>query len=220
MPGPPPSAGAQVGAPIDYLSVVADFADFHTVTGADGVYRYVSPACRRTFGWEQSDLVGTAEEDYVHPDDIPTMRASRASVGGSDHTTATYRFLCRDGSHRWTEATSRRVTAVGSTVVVSTVRDIAERRAHIMDLERQAFTDPLTGVANRTVLMDRLQQALRRLGRGAGPVLAVLYLDLDRFKVVNDSLGHRFGDAVLLQMAERLARHLRAADTLARLGRR
>ena len=65
--------------------------------------------------------------------------------------------------------------------------------------------------------MDRLHQGLRRLSRGGG-ILAVLYVDLDRFKIINDSLGHRIGDTVLLKMAERLTRHLRPADTLARLG--
>ena len=132
-------------------------------------------------------------------------------------TTATWRFLCRDGSYRWSEATSRRVTADGQELVVSTVRDIEQRRRSEETLERRAFTDPLTGVANRTVLMDRLHQALRRLSRGAG-LLVVLYLDLDRFKVINDSLGHRVGDTVLSKMAERLTHHLRPADTLARLG--
>ena len=97
------------------------------------------------------------------------------------------------------------------------MRDVTDRQIRTINLERQALTDPLTGLANRAVLLDRLSQGLRRLSRSAG-VLAVLYLDLDRFKVVNDSLGHSVGDAVLAQMAERLARHLRPADTLARLG--
>ena len=103
-------------------------------------------------------------------------------------------------------------------MVVNTVRDITERQKHTAALELRATTDPLTGVANRTVLMDRLHQGLRRLGRSPGGVLAVLYLDLDRFKVINDSLGHQIGDDVLLKIAERLTHHLRPADTLARLG--
>jgi diguanylate cyclase (GGDEF)-like protein len=110
------------------------------------------------------------------------------------------------------------VAAGGTDVVVSTVRDITERQRHTAALELRATTDPLTGVANRTVLMDRLHQGLRRLGRNPGTVLAVLYLDLDRFKVINDLLGHHVGDDVLLKMAERLTHHLRPADTLARLG--
>ena len=104
-----------------------------------------------------------------------------------------------------------------TTLIVSTVRDITQRQARVAALERRAASDPLTGVANRTVLIDRLQHALSRLARGDGG-LAVLYLDLDRFKVVNDSLGHHVGDGVLLQMAERLTHHLRPSDTLARLG--
>jgi diguanylate cyclase (GGDEF)-like protein len=131
--------------------------------------------------------------------------------------TTSYRFRCRDGSFRWTEETSRRVFADGSDLIVSTVRDITERRQLTMVLQHLALTDSLTGVANRTVLMDRLHQGLRRLSRVRGS-LVVLYLDLDRFKVINDSLGHRVGDTVLLKMAERLSHHLRPADTLARLG--
>jgi diguanylate cyclase (GGDEF)-like protein len=96
-------------------------------------------------------------------------------------------------------------------LVVSTLRDIEQRRRSDVALQRRAFMDPLTGVANRTVLMDRLHQALRRLSRGAG-VLAVFYLDLDRFKVINDSLGHRVGDTVLTKMAERWKRVISGAD--------
>lgn len=211
------SAANVADSATDYGSLVADSADLNTVTSLDGVYLYVSPACRRLFGWDQADLQGHHEDDFVHPHDLPSLRAARAALADAEFVSSRYRFMCRDGSGRWTETTSRRVDVHGSPLVLSAVRDITERQALTMSLERQAFTDPLTGVANRTVLMDRLQQGLRRLGRSAG-VLAVLYLDLDRFKVVNDSLGHQVGDAVLVQMAERLAHHLRPADTLARLG--
>jgi diguanylate cyclase (GGDEF)-like protein len=102
-------------------------------------------------------------------------------------------------------------------MVVSSTRDIAERRTAELELQRRAATDPLTGVANRTVFMDRLRQALHRLDRRDG-LVAVLFLDLDRFKLINDSLGHHVGDSVLLQMAERLLQVLRPQDTLARLG--
>ena len=136
---------------------------------------------------------------------------------GAEHATATFRFLCGDGSYRWTETRSRRVDGDGSGLVLSSLRDVSERHQLTMALKHEASTDPLTGVANRTVLMDRLRQGLRRMERGSG-VLAVLYIDLDRFKVVNDSLGHRVGDAILLKMAERLTHHIRPADTLARLG--
>jgi diguanylate cyclase (GGDEF)-like protein/PAS domain S-box-containing protein len=202
---------------IDYRSLVADSADVNIVASIDGLYRYVSPSCLRHFGWSPAELEGHFEDEFVHPHDLPAVHAARLALADDEFTSTSYRFLCRDGTHRWTETTSRRVDANGSTLVVSVARDITERQARTMTLEHQALTDPLTGLANRTVLIDRLNQALRRLARGSG-VLAVLYLDLDRFKVVNDSLGHHVGDAVLAQMAERLVHHLRPADTLARLG--
>lgn len=202
---------------IDYQSFVEASADVSVVASTDGVYRYISPASRRLFGWEPAELEGRFEADFVHPDDLPSLQAGRAQFGQTNFVTSSFRLLCRDGSYRWTEATSRLVKSHDSDLVVSTVRDISERQQVTLALRHQALTDPLTGVANRTVLMDRLKQGLLRLGRNAG-LLVVLYLDLDRFKIINDSLGHRMGDRVLLQMAERLTHHMRPADTLARLG--
>jgi diguanylate cyclase (GGDEF)-like protein/PAS domain S-box-containing protein len=202
----------------DYASLVATSADMVTVVGPAGQYLYCSPASKEAFGWEPGALMGRREEDFVHPDDVPVLLSARSAPSPSGRVTTKYRFLCRDGSFRWVEAILRRRSAGGSPVVVNAVRDITERQVEISALERQATTDPLTGVANRAVLMDRLHQGLRRLGRSPGEAIAVLYLDLDRFKVINDSLGHRIGDDVLLKMAERLSHHLRPADTLARLG--
>jgi diguanylate cyclase (GGDEF)-like protein/PAS domain S-box-containing protein len=201
---------------IDYRSIVEASADLITVTGQDGRLRYVSAVCHRLFGWAPADLVGRPESDFVHPDDLPALLTSRAE-NSSKPAATTLRMLCRNGSWRWTETKSRHLLVEGAAVVVSSVRDISERQERTRALEQLALADPLTGVANRAALMDRLRQGLLRLRRGSG-VLAVLYCDLDRFKVINDSLGHRVGDAVLLTMAERLTRHLRPADTLARLG--
>jgi diguanylate cyclase (GGDEF)-like protein/PAS domain S-box-containing protein len=205
------------GGDVDYQSFTAGSADVNTVATSDGIYRYVSAACLRLFGWEPADLEGHNQEDFVHPDDLPSLHAGREQLVAGKVTTNSFRFRRRDGSYLWTETTSRHVKADGNDLVVSTVRDIEQRRRSDVILQRRAFADPLTGVANRTMLMDRLHQALRRLSRGGG-VLAVFYLDLDRFKVINDSLGHRIGDTVLSKMAERLTHHLRPADTLARLG--
>ena len=210
-------ASSSPGDEIDYQSFTAGSADVNTVATSDGIYRYVSAACLRLFGWDPSELEGHNQEEYIHPDDISSLHAGRDQLAAGRVTTNSFRFRRRDGSYLWTEATSRHVKADGHDLVVSTLRDIEQRRRSDVTLLRRAFTDPLTGVANRTVLMDRLHQALRRLSREGG-VLAVFYLDLDRFKVINDSLGHRIGDTVLTKMAERLTRHLRPADTLARLG--
>ena len=207
----------QSGRGVDYRSLTASSADVNTVSTFEGIYRYVSTGSLRLFGWKPSELEGCQQEEFVHPDDLPALHEGREELASGRVSTTTYRFRCGDGTFRWSEATSRRVEADGEQLVVSTVRDIEERRGSDAVLQQRAFTDPLTGVANRTVLLDRLQQGLRRLSRGEGAI-AVLYVDLDRFKVINDSLGHRIGDAVLLQMAERLTRHLRPEDTLARLG--
>jgi diguanylate cyclase (GGDEF)-like protein/PAS domain S-box-containing protein len=202
----------------DYQSLVLASPDVHTVTSEYGVFRYVSPGCRDLFGWDDDHLEGRHEDEFVHLDDIAALHTSREELSrGAEHASATYRFRCTDGSYRWTETRSRRVAYDGSWLVVSALRDVSERQQLTMALMHEASTDPLTGVANRTVLMDRLRQGLRRMERGNG-VLVVLYVDLDRFKIVNDSLGHRIGDAILLKMAERLLHHIRPSDTLARLG--
>jgi diguanylate cyclase (GGDEF)-like protein/PAS domain S-box-containing protein len=193
--------------------------DLHTVVSAEGVYRFASPGGAELFGWAPDDLIGQAQTSFTHPDDEPLVVDAHRSLLDGDESlmTTVQRFRCGDGSYRWAESRSSVVESGGGRVVVSAVRDIAERRKSELDLRRQAATDPLTGVANRTVFMDRLRQALRRLNRHRG-LVAVIFLDLDRFKVINDSLGHHIGDAVLGQMAERLLQVLRPQDTLARLG--
>jgi diguanylate cyclase (GGDEF)-like protein/PAS domain S-box-containing protein len=201
----------------DYPGIVSTSGDLSTVVDLAGRYLYCSQASGDMFGWRPDELIGMCEDDFVHPDDVPTLRGSRSARALLKPITVSYRYRCKDGSYRWVETTSRRVTISAADVVVNTVRDITQRQKQTAALELRATTDPLTGVANRTVLMDRLHQGLRRLGRSQG-MLAVLYLDLDHFKVINDSLGHRVGDDVLLKIAERLMHHLRPADTLARLG--
>jgi diguanylate cyclase (GGDEF)-like protein/PAS domain S-box-containing protein len=204
-------------ASIDYQAFVARSADVNIVSKPDGVYLYVSPGCHQLFGWTPNDLEGKLEDDFVHPDDRTVIRTARADLSESDFVTTTHRHLCHDGSYRWIEAISRLVEIDGWALIVSSLRDITARRHHEALLQLQARSDPLTGVANRTVLMDRLNQGLRRMGRARGG-LALLYLDLDRFRVINDSLGHRVGDQLLTDVARRLVTYLRPSDTLARLG--
>jgi len=196
-----------------------DSPDLHTVTTVDGVFRFVSPASFPLFGWEPDYLVGRHQDGFIHPDDAALVDQARhrASSNPPNAVTTVYRFRCADGAYRWTEAVATVVDAEGVNLVVSAVRDIGDRKKSELDLERQATTDVLTGTANRAVFMDRLQQALRRLERRPG-VVAVLFLDLDRFKLINDSVGHLIGDAVLLKMALRLRRFMRPQDTLARWG--
>ncbi|MFZ0664792.1 MAG: PAS domain S-box protein, partial [Acidimicrobiales bacterium] len=147
------------------------------VTDPAGWIRYVSPACSRVFGWRPNQLEGHHIDEFIHPHDLPVLHAARVELVETESSSTTYRFLCRDGSTRSIEAKSRRIDRPDGQFVVSVMRDVSDRQLNTITLERQARTDPLTGLANRTVLMDRLNQGLRRLGRGAG-MLAVLYLDL------------------------------------------
>jgi diguanylate cyclase (GGDEF)-like protein/PAS domain S-box-containing protein len=185
------------------------------------ILRFVSPASRAMFGWEPAELVGHVLDDFVHPDDLVTVRALHSAASQMPRVcVATYRFRCRDGGYLWTESVLRQTQdprQAGEILLRAAIRDIADRKLVEARLERQATTDPLTGIANRTVFMDRLEQALRRMQRH-NSVLAVVYLDLDRFKVINDSLGHELGDRLLMKVAERALGIVRPADTLARIG--
>ena len=213
---PPGEEGRAGGGVEEFASLADQSADMTTVGTADGRYVYASPAAGRLFGWDAADLVGHRWDEFAHPDDVLLRGSAPGSAQGADGVLIR-RFRCADGSYRWTEVTSRRVDARGVEFVVSTVRDITERQKAEEQVQRLALTDPLTGLANRTALMDRLRQALRRQSRGTG-VVAVLFVDLDRFKLINDSLGHQVGDAVLRAAAGRLGRFVRGSDTLARLG--
>lgn len=124
----------------------------------------------------------------------------------------------RLGEQRWVHVTLVRLGSVKRpTGWLATLEDITERQLAAARLVRQATHDPLTGLPNRLLLEDRLEQAVARLMRTKG-TLVVLFCDLDDFKVINDELGHAAGDAVLIEMARRLSEHLREADTLVRLG--
>ena len=212
-PTPAPAAGTAA-----HRLIAEGSPDLHTVTDEDGVYRFVSPSSRSLFGWAPSELEGQPATAFVHPDDLEPLLADRLDpLDPSASPLVVSRFRHSDGSFSWVETLSNHVTVDGKRVVVSAVREISARFEAEIVLRREASTDPLTGLANRTLFIDRLQQALRRLGRRDG-LVAVLLLDLDRFKFVNDTAGHPVGDSVLLQVAERLRGFLRPQDTLARLG--
>ena len=153
----------------DLHAITAGSADMSSVATPEGS----SGTCpRRPLACSAGTRAGCkaiVRRSSVRPDDLSSFRVSRESAAGDDRTVvSTYRFRCSDGSYRWTEATSRRVAERGSVSIVTTVRDISERQRSEAVLQHRASTDPLTGVANRNVLMDRLQQALYRLDRAAG----------------------------------------------------
>ena len=155
--------------------------------------------------------MGRPATEFIHPDDVEHTLglAERLEQAASEIVGFENRYRCKDGSYRWLQWNAR--ASDGTWYAVA--RDITERKL----LDRQALADPLTGLPNRTVLMDRLTQALARLERRPGAV-TVLFVDLDGFKLINDGRGHEVGDRFLRSAATRLRRMLRGADTVARLG--
>jgi diguanylate cyclase (GGDEF)-like protein/PAS domain S-box-containing protein len=155
-----------------------------------------------------------------HPDDGESVRGILgAAIEARSSFDVDHRILLPDGSTRWLRSQGR-VELDGAGVAFhmrGTAQDITEQRAAEDALSHLALHDPLTGLPNRSLLVDRLTHALARLGR-SGSSVGVLFMDIDRFKVVNDSLGHPAGDRMLLGLATRLQSVLRGSDTLARFG--
>jgi diguanylate cyclase (GGDEF)-like protein/PAS domain S-box-containing protein len=203
-----------------FRSLVRNASDGVVVLGADGLIKYESPAVERILGRSPDAGIGQAATTDVHPEDRESVRRRFAEIAAASGSEANFEFRARhaDGSWRTLEAIGKNLLddpAVGGIVV--NYRDITERKALEEQLRHQAFHDVLTGLANRSLFRDRLGHALARASRGALPT-ALLYLDIDDFKAVNDRFGHAEGDRLLVAAAERLQAATRAGDTVARLG--
>ncbi|MCW2667764.1 MAG: domain S-box protein [Frankiales bacterium] len=181
----------------------------------DGTCIYVSPSVRDVLGREPEQVLGTDMLETVHPDDRRVaVRLLQRLLDTGEPQSLRHRALRADGTVIWLETAGRKVAAAGGgTEVHTSSRDVTSRVEAERRLARIALADPLTGLANRAALLQRLEDLL-----DGGVPLALLFLDLDRFKVVNDSLGHSVGDEMLRTVAGRL-RELCGSDALvARLG--
>jgi diguanylate cyclase (GGDEF)-like protein/PAS domain S-box-containing protein len=203
----------------EYRMLAENSSDFLARHAPDGTYRYCSPACVAITGYSPEELIGTSPFRLVAAEDRDAVRAYARLVSEREEpATAAYRLRCKDGQLRWLETTARAVRDdAGVRELVSVTRDISERKQAEIELSHAALHDTLTGLPNRALFLDRLGLALRRTERRSGSV-AVLFCDLDRFKVVNDSLGHDAGDRLLVDVAGRIVTALRPADTVARFG--
>ena len=203
-----------------FRSLVQHSSDVITVIGADGKVRYESPSTRAVFGHEVASYGIEAPRRLIHPEDGLRVAAAIEDLRRRPGATVSIegRVRHRDGSWRHVEAIASNLLddeAVAGYVV--NTRDITERKALEKQLTHRAFHDPLTNLANRALFSNRLQHTLSRSVR-TGRGVAVLFLDLDDFKDVNDSLGHPCGDELLITIGQRLEQCLRPADTVARLG--
>jgi diguanylate cyclase (GGDEF)-like protein/PAS domain S-box-containing protein len=199
------------------LALVRNSTDVVAVIEPDSTATFLSPAVT-ALGWSPGELTGRPLLDIVSPQDQP-MLARLLTGSSSDVHSLQIRMRHRDGRELVMEGSL--VNLCDDSAVrgwVLTVRDVTERKRLQEDLTNQAFHDSLTGLANRQLFFDRLDHALSRREPQPWRPLAVLSLDLDDFKDVNDSLGHATGDVVLLTVARRLAAALRDEDTAARLG--
>jgi diguanylate cyclase (GGDEF)-like protein/PAS domain S-box-containing protein len=186
-----------------------------------GRYLRTNAAFQQMLGRSQDELQGVPLADLTHEDDRvrDSERFGQLVRGETSSLAFEKRYLHADGHvvHAW--ITSMVVHGAGGErlYLVTHAVDISDRLREQAELERLALTDTLTGLANRTLLNDRLDQGLARLHRTGG-AMAMLLLDIDRFKTVNDSLGHQVGDALLVQVASRIEAVCRADTTVARLG--
>ncbi len=205
-----------------FRSLTQNASDIITLLEVDGTIKYESPSIERILGYRPEELVGKNAFDYVHPDDLQQVLSAFAEglANPELYSSTEYRFRHRDGSWRYVESIVSNLLDdpdVGELVVNS--RNITERKHIEEQLKHQALHDLLTDLPNRQLFMDRLKQALRRTKRRKGrKKVAVLFMDLDNFKVVNDSLGHEVGDRLLVAVGERIRGSLRPEDTLARFG--
>ena len=193
-------------------------ADLICVHDERGVVRYASPTAETVLG-HPLRAGDSMEWDRVHPDDSDVGLAGLVdllAMPGST-TRVEVRYRGDDGWRHLEIVATNRLDDPAVAGIVGNVRDITERAEAAAQLAWQAFHDQLTGLPNRALLMDRIGQALER-SRRRGERVALLFVDLDRFKHVNDERGHEVGDHLLVEVADRLRRTVRAGDTVARLG--
>jgi diguanylate cyclase (GGDEF)-like protein/PAS domain S-box-containing protein len=205
-------------------SLVAHSSDLITVLDADGAVTYQSPSVERVLGYRVDEIEGSDFARLLSESDRPRLLQLVAGVGEAAAEVApeTHVIECslrhRDGT--WLQFEVQHTDLLHDEHVHGIVlnsRDVSERKAFEDQLAHQAFHDPVTNLANRALFADRVQHALMRGLRG-GPVVGVMFIDLDDFKTVNDSLGHAAGDSVLQEVARRLEATVRPGDTAARFG--
>ena len=185
---------------------------------------YYSSRWSEMLGYTE-DAIGTSPEEWlerVHPQDRAALTAELVGLklGEQASILHEHRVKASDGSYLWLLCRGLAVPGLGrpATRIVGSLTDITEQRLLEERLRQQALYDSLTSLPNRTLFLDRLSQALANSKRRSNHTYTVLWLDLDGFKILNDSLGHQMGDKLLVQVADRIRNQLREADTAARFG--
>jgi len=203
-----------------YASLIANASDVIMIVAPNGALRFVSPACERTLGLKPEEITGKSLPELWVGEDGERVRLFLAEVAATrSGTVGPVELRIERGARRCV------LEGVGSNLtqdpavqgLALNFRDISERKALEEQLRQLAFHDPLTLLANRNLFRDRVQHALTLAQFGQSSV-AVMFLDLDNFKNINDSLGHDAGDCLLQAVAQRIVKTTRSSDTVARLG--
>jgi diguanylate cyclase (GGDEF)-like protein/PAS domain S-box-containing protein len=203
-----------------FRSLVQNSTDTTLVMGAEAKILYASPATFSLLGRSPEEVLGMRATELVHPEDRARVEAQFAALLQTVIVTEPIQFRMEhaDGTYRYAEAVVSNLRDNPSVAgYVANLRDITERKEAESQLAHAALHDPLTGLPNRKLILDRADQMLIRSRREYRPV-AALFVDLDNFKDINDSLGHDAGDKVLQAVAARFVGILRASDTVGRLG--
>jgi PAS domain S-box-containing protein len=200
--------------------ITENAADMIAVVSHDGQRVYSSPAYQKVLGYSPEELGSGTSFDQIHPSDQDRVKkAAEKAYRTGQGQKVEYRMRHKDGSWRVLESTSNTIGAkqgeAARLVIVN--RDITERKRAEEALAHRAFHDGLTELPNRELFLDRLQHAMLRARRHTDYKFAVLFVDVDEFKVVNDSLGHSAGDELLVEIAKRMSASFRDSDMIARL---
>ncbi|MGL5064623.1 MAG: EAL domain-containing protein [Microcoleus sp.] len=205
-----------------FRSLIENATDITVILDAKGIFRYISPSVKRILGYAPERAIGRSALISVHPDDRAAISLALSKVienPGISQPPVEYRVRHRNGQECFLEAVATNLLddpAVKGIII--NCHDITQRKLAEEQLLHDAFHDALTKLPNRALFADRLEHALRLTKRRKDYFFAVLFIDLDRFKVINESLGHAIGDRLLVAIARRLETCLRVGDTVARLG--
>src|SRR5439155_5012312 len=202
-----------------FRSLVQNSSDLIAVLDHNGSFAYLAPSVQSVLGFEAEELIGAPFAELLHTEERTAIEAALAAAArSSGNHTLEFRMRRRDNSWCALEAVVNNLVADPSVRgLVVTGHDVTQRRELEEQLSHQAFHDPLTSLANRALFLDRVSNALERSRRTFLRV-AVLFIDVDDFKTVNDSLGHAAGDELLVGVAGCLRETVRDADAVARLG--
>ncbi len=189
------------------------------VVDKEGRFLQLSAGCERVFGYKNDELIGRSMLELLHPDDHEkTMVAVRDIMAGDHKIDFENRYIRKDGQIAHIQWSAR--WSPEHQVRIAVARDVTQHKLMLAHLQKIAFYDSLTGLPNRELFMDRLQQAIVRARQEpsiSSPSLALLFIDLDKFKQINDQFGHQAGDQALITVAKRLQHSVRETDTVARL---